>query len=77
MIKLNNNHNIRKKIEGITNIVENKGVEELKLADKYITKNIADKNNVNYFKAPNQITSDLCNNYTIETFLKIKRLAKN
>lgn len=75
MIKLNNNHNIRKKIEGITNIVENKGVEELKLADKYITKNIADKNNVNYFKAPNQITPDLCNNYTIETFLKIKRLA--
>ena len=75
IIKLNNNHNIRKNIEGITNFIESNGVEELKLVDKYTTKNIADKNSVNYFKAPNQITPDLYNNYTIETFLKIKRLA--
>ena len=75
IIKLNNNHNIRKNIENITKIIENKGVEELKLIDNNIIQNIADKNNVNYFKAPNQITPDLYNNYTIETFLKIKRLA--
>ena len=74
MIKLNNNHNIRKNIENITNIVESNGVEKLQLVDKYTTKNIANKNNVNYYKAPNQTTPDLYNNYTRETLLKVKKL---
>lgn len=74
MIKLNNNYNVRKNIENITKIIENKGVEKLKLIDNNIIQNIADKNNVNYFKAPNQVSPDLYNNYTIETLLKIKKL---
>lgn len=73
--KLYTNNSIRKDVENMISIINRKGIDTLQMEYNNVIKDIAYKNNIDFFKAPPKVNIDIISDNRIEAIFDIKTLS--